>query len=76
VVAASGFAGELLVETDALRAVACAETVAASRGAAVLVTGSLYLAGQVRRRWFADTDVILQRTPWPDRDSIVTSGAA
>ena len=37
-------------------------------GAAVLVTGSMYLAGQVRRRWFPDQDIVLQRTPWPTRD--------
>ena len=32
---------------------------------AVLATGSMYLAGQVRRRWIRDQDVVLQRTPWP-----------
>jgi hypothetical protein len=25
----------------------------------------MFLAGQVRRRWFKDDDIVLQRTPWP-----------
>ncbi len=31
----------------------------------VLVTGSLYLIGNVRGRWYPDDEVLLQRTPWP-----------
>jgi dihydrofolate synthase / folylpolyglutamate synthase len=63
--AASGFAGAIDVEPDPDAAVHLAEVVARSKGAAVLVTGSMYLAGQVRRRWFRDQDIVLQRTPWP-----------
>jgi folylpolyglutamate synthase/dihydropteroate synthase len=43
----------------------CAEDIARRDGAPVLVIGSMYLAGQVRRRWFQDQDIVLQRTPWP-----------
>jgi folylpolyglutamate synthase/dihydropteroate synthase len=64
-VTASGFAGAIHVEPDPNAAVHVAEVVARREGAAVLVTGSMYLAGQVRRRWFRDRDVVLQRTPWP-----------
>ena len=32
---------------------------------AVVVTGSLYLVGNVRGRWFPDDEIVLQRTPWP-----------
>jgi len=62
---ASGFAGEIRVEPDPDASVRLAERVARREGSAVLVTGSLYLAGQVRRRWFRDPDVVVQRTPWP-----------
>jgi dihydrofolate synthase/folylpolyglutamate synthase len=65
VVCGSSFKGELLVEPDPSSALDCAETLARSRGADVLVTGSLYLAGQMRRHWFPDAEIIVQRTPWP-----------
>jgi hypothetical protein len=29
------------------------------------VTGSLYLVGNARGRWYPDDAVLLQRTPWP-----------
>ncbi|MCK5799140.1 MAG: bifunctional folylpolyglutamate synthase/dihydrofolate synthase [Deltaproteobacteria bacterium] len=31
----------------------------------VVITGSLYLAGQARSRWYPDDDVLRQRTSWP-----------
>jgi dihydrofolate synthase/folylpolyglutamate synthase len=62
---ASGFAGPVHVEPDPDAAVLIAEAVAKRDGVPVLVAGSMYLAGQVRRRWFPDQDVVLQRTPWP-----------
>jgi dihydrofolate synthase/folylpolyglutamate synthase len=61
----SRFAGGIHVEPDPDAAVRYAEVIARQDGAAVVVTGSMYLAGQVRRRWFRDLDIILQRTPWP-----------
>jgi dihydrofolate synthase/folylpolyglutamate synthase len=64
-IAASGFAGPVHVHPDPDAAVRLAEVLAKREGAAVLVTGSRYLVGQVRRRWFPDRDVVLQRTPWP-----------
>jgi dihydrofolate synthase/folylpolyglutamate synthase len=65
VVRASGFAGAIHVEREPDAAVRCAEAIARRDGAAVLVAGSMYLAGQVRRRWFRDEDIVRQRTPWP-----------
>ncbi len=62
---ASGFAGAVHVEPNPDAAVRLAEAVAKHEGAPVLVTGSMYLAGQVRRRWFPDQRVVLRRTPWP-----------
>lgn len=64
-VAASGFAGAVYAEPTPDAAVRLAEDVARRDGADVLVTGSMYLAGQVRRRWFPDRDVVLQRNSWP-----------
>jgi folylpolyglutamate synthase/dihydropteroate synthase len=64
-VSASGFAGAIHVEREPDKAVRCAEAIARREGAPLLVTGSMYLAGQVRRRWFKDEDIVLQRTPWP-----------
>jgi folylpolyglutamate synthase/dihydropteroate synthase len=62
---ASGFPGAIHVEPEPEAAVRCAEAIATRNGAPVLVTGSMYLAGQVRRRWFRDRDIVVQRTPWP-----------
>jgi folylpolyglutamate synthase/dihydropteroate synthase len=64
-VMASGFGGAIHVEPEPHVAVRYAEAIARNDGAAVLVTGSMYLAGQARRRWFPDQDIVLQRTPWP-----------
>jgi dihydrofolate synthase/folylpolyglutamate synthase len=64
-VKAAGFAGAIHVEVEPDAAVRCAEAIARCDGTAVLVTGSIYLAGQVRRRWYQDQDIVLQRTPWP-----------
>jgi dihydrofolate synthase / folylpolyglutamate synthase len=32
---------------------------------AVLVTGSLFLVGATRNRWYPEEEIILQQTPWP-----------
>lgn len=67
-VQAAGFAGRLAVEPDPHAAVDLALARAAGDpDAAVLVTGSLYLVGNVRDRWYPDDAVILQRTAWPTR---------
>ncbi len=62
-----GFAGDVYVEPAPEQALACAGTVASERGASILATGSMYLAGRLRRLWYADDDVIWQRTPWPEQ---------
>jgi dihydrofolate synthase/folylpolyglutamate synthase len=62
---ATGFAGAIHVEPEPDAAVRCAEVIARRDGAWVLVMGSMYLGGQVRRRWFRDQDIVSQRTPWP-----------
>jgi dihydrofolate synthase/folylpolyglutamate synthase len=49
-----GFTGDILVEPSPESAVLRAERLATPRGSRVLVTGSMYLAGQVRRHWYPD----------------------
>lgn len=62
-----GFTGEMLVEPDPLRAIDAALEMAVPGEDAVLVTGSLYLVGNVRERWFPEREIVMQRTPWPEQ---------
>lgn len=62
----AGFQGEIVAEPDPVRAL----DVALSRVTnpeldAVLVTGSLYLVGNVRNRWYREDDMVAQQTSWP-----------
>jgi dihydrofolate synthase/folylpolyglutamate synthase len=61
---AAGFTGEIAVEPDPLAALDTARAIAGPTGA-VLVTGSLYLVGNVRSRWYPDEAIVRERTPWP-----------
>jgi dihydrofolate synthase/folylpolyglutamate synthase len=60
-----GFAGELLHEKLPVTALDRALALAGKKQSSVLVTGSLYLAGELRSRWFPDDEIVLQRTAWP-----------
>ncbi len=59
------FEGSVEIEPDPAAAVELAITQSRETGQPVLVTGSLYLIGNVRGRWYPDDAVLLQRTPWP-----------
>jgi dihydrofolate synthase/folylpolyglutamate synthase len=62
----AGFAGEIIVEPDPGRTIDVALGLAdAARRDSILVTGSLYLVGNVRDAWYAENDIVTQRTPWP-----------
>jgi len=62
----AGFAGPMTVVDEPGEAIAVAlERVSAPASATLLVTGSLYLVGNVRARWYPDEEIVLQRTPWP-----------
>jgi dihydrofolate synthase/folylpolyglutamate synthase len=50
---------------DPNRALEAAVGMAGPDGA-VCVTGSLYLVGRVRERWWPTDQIVSQRTPWPD----------
>lgn len=63
----AGFSGHISCEPEPLRAVAKAEAIAHAQDEPVVVTGSLYLVGEVRRCWFPDDAIVSQRTPWPQQ---------
>jgi folylpolyglutamate synthase/dihydropteroate synthase len=67
VVRESGFAGPVIADSDPHGALATAMRLASERDVPVLITGSLYLVGRVRGRWYPDDDILRQRTPWPAR---------
>ncbi|MDQ3541117.1 MAG: Mur ligase family protein, partial [Chloroflexota bacterium] len=74
----AGFAGPVYVEQRASAAIerALAEARAAA-GDSIIVTGSLYLIGNVRGQWCRETDMVIARSPWPaqpSRRSVATSG--
>lgn len=67
----AGFEGTIHVEPDPIAALRLAHSIArAGSKDAVLVTGSLYLVGNIRQHWYAADDIIRQHTPWPSPDSI------
>ncbi|MDQ3693279.1 MAG: Mur ligase family protein [Chloroflexota bacterium] len=77
VVAETGFAGPVLACADVDAALDIAIRWAAARGTAVVATGSLYLAGAVRGRWYPADEIVRQQTPWPEQgpssgDSVVS----
>ncbi|MEJ7762932.1 MAG: Mur ligase family protein [Thermomicrobiales bacterium] len=63
----AGFGGPIRIEPDPDRALDTAIDLAGDDPlVTVLVTGSLYLIGNVRDRWYPTDAIITQRTPWPD----------
>jgi hypothetical protein len=58
-------AGPLVVEPEPDAALDAALRLAADLGTDVVATGSLFLVGTLRRRWYPDAAVVLERTPWP-----------
>ncbi len=63
---AAGFHGPIWIEPNPRDAISRAIALAEARGQnAVFVTGSLYLIGNVRERWFAEDDIVIARSPWP-----------
>lgn len=62
----AGFTGPIHIERQASDAIATALSEArAGHGDSIIVTGSLYLIGNVRGHWFDADDIILGRSPWP-----------
>lgn len=62
----AGFHGPVLIEPEPPAAMTRALAVAGDApGSAVFVTGSLYLIGNVRERWYREDDIVTARSPWP-----------
>ncbi len=62
----AGFDRRVISSAEPSRAIDEAIRIAHNRpGAFVLVTGSLYLIGNVRGRWYADDAITLGQSPWP-----------
>jgi dihydrofolate synthase/folylpolyglutamate synthase len=62
----AGFAGPVWLEPDPVQAMETALRVAGETpGSVVLVTGSLYLIGNVRERWYGEDAIVLARSSWP-----------
>lgn len=59
------YTGPVHVESDANTAVAVGLELARRTTQPLLVTGSLYLIGNIRGRWYPDDAILVQRTPWP-----------
>lgn len=65
----AGFEGRTHVEPDPRAALELAHSLARSDFEdTVLVTGSLYLVGNIRQHWYSADDIIEQHTPWPTCD--------
>lgn len=61
----AGFTGPIDCEAEPLLAISKAEEIGHARNEPVVVTGSLYLVGEVRQHWFPNAAIVSQRTPWP-----------
>jgi dihydrofolate synthase/folylpolyglutamate synthase len=61
---AQGFAGPVTPYAEPADALDSALHTA-SAADLVVVTGSLYLVGNVRGRWYPDDEIVIQRTAWP-----------
>lgn len=60
-----GFRGDVIVEPDPREAITRALDMAEAGRDQVVVTGSLYLVGNVRERWYPERAIVEQQTPWP-----------
>lgn len=61
-----GVSGEIVVEPEPANAIERAKELALRHAVPVLVTGSLYLVGELRGLWYPADDVVQQRTSWPE----------
>jgi dihydrofolate synthase/folylpolyglutamate synthase len=61
-----GFSGPIKVEPDPRTAFGLAlDSAAMDRADVVLVTGSLFVVGEIRNRWYDAMQIVEQRTSWP-----------
>lgn len=63
---AAGFEGEIYSQPDPLRAIEDALELAEPGRDAIIVTGSLYLVGNIRERWFPEARILETRSCWAE----------
>lgn len=61
---AAGFDGEIYSQPDPLRAIEHALEIAVPGRDAIIVTGSLYLVGNIRERWYPEAQILETRSCW------------
>jgi dihydrofolate synthase/folylpolyglutamate synthase len=62
----AGFRGTVVLEPDPLKAIDHALHLASPGVDAIVVTGSLYLVGNVRGRWYPEDAILRTQSPWAD----------
>ena len=65
--ASAGFGGPVIIVPQPNEALAAALQ-NAEPGDEIIVTGSMYLLGNVRERWYPTRSIVEQQTPWPISD--------
>ena len=61
-----GFSGPIYIEPDPQAAMSLAlDRTDPDRADVVLVTGSLFVVGEIRNRWYDARQIVEQRTSWP-----------
>lgn len=63
---AAGFSGEVISRPDPADAISEALSLAVPGADAVVVTGSLYLIGNVRERWFPEKEILESCSSWAE----------
>jgi dihydrofolate synthase/folylpolyglutamate synthase len=67
----AGFEGAVVAEPEPTQALGTAIRLARERGASVIGTGSLYVAGRLREHWYPARHILRQQTPWPAGTDLV-----
>lgn len=62
----AGFSGEVYSQPDPLRAIEHALEMAEPGRDAIIVTGSLYLVGNIRERWFPEAQILRTQSCWAE----------
>lgn len=63
----AGFTGQVIQEPDPEVAIARAMEMAVPGEDAVIVTGSLYLVGNIRERWYPEASILASGSCWPEK---------
>lgn len=63
---AAGFGGYVFSQPDPMRAIEHALEIAEPGRDAIIVTGSLYLVGNIRERWYPEAEILELHSCWAD----------